>query len=176
MASTRGTIGGDRGGRASRGTASVDGLDPGAARRRRPGRRTQPRRFPIGRGTDRSECDNGGSRRRGPLFNSEISAGGSLRTASRLPRNRQRTGFGAVPRPLGTAKYQRAARSEQRARCLRTGKEQAPGPFPGARSDRSIVSPSHPGGPSWRKCGVLVERQSGPAPRRGSLSRASTRG
>jgi hypothetical protein len=39
------------------------------------------------------------------------------------------------------------------ARCLKTGKEQAPGPFPGARPDRSIVSPSHPGGSSWRKCG-----------------------
>ena len=65
------------------------------------------------------------------------------------------------------------------ARCLKTGKEQAPGPFPGARPDRSIVSPSYPGGPSWRKCGGLAVRsswRSGPAPRRGSRSRASTAG
>ena len=65
------------------------------------------------------------------------------------------------------------------ARCLKTGKEQAPGPFPGARPDRSIVSPSYPGGPSWGKCGGLAVRsswRSGPAPRRGSRSRASTAG
>ena len=47
-------------------------------------------------------------------------------------------------------------------------KNRVRGPFPGARSDRSIVSPSHPGGPSWRKYGGLAvrsSRRSGPAPR-----------
>jgi hypothetical protein len=46
-------------------------------------------------------------------------------------------GQGAVVRCL-TAKYQRAARSEQRAGCLRTGKEQASGPFPVRSEQRNI--------------------------------------
>jgi hypothetical protein len=66
-----------------------------------------------------------------------------------LPQNRQRTGSGAVPRG-------------------------PPGPIA-----RSFSPPSYPGGPSWRKCGGLAVRsswRSGPAPRRGSRSRASTAG
>ena len=66
------------------------------------------------------------------------------------------------------------------ARCLKTGKEQAPGPFPGARPDRSIVFfPVLSRRPVLAKCGGLAVRsswRSGPAPRRGSRSRASTAG
>ena len=74
------------------------------------------------------------------------------------------------------------------ARCLKTGKEHAPGPFPGARPDRSIVSPSYPGGPSWRNAAVWrcdrhgdrgqlpgVDPGRGPRPRAAWSSREGSR-
>jgi len=59
-------------------------------------------------------------------------SGGELTGASAIT-----AGQGAVVRCL-TAKYRRAARSEQRAGCLGTGKEQASGPFPVRSEQRNI--------------------------------------
>ena len=48
-----------------------------------------------------------------------------------------------------------AQNSERTARRVPSeqAKNRAWGPFPPAWPDRSIVSPSHPAGPSWRECG-----------------------